>query len=77
MQSDLSSLWMKNQFSRGDSLAKGFTNPRNYAMDALRDSMGLSDLYKQQGGSMGMAVGDILGSSQARELISNITGSYW
>lgn len=77
MQSDLASLWMKNQFSRGDSLAKGFTNPRNYAADALRDSLGLSDLYKQKGGSIGMAVGDLLGSSQARELISNITGSYW
>lgn len=77
MQSDLASLWMKNQFSRGDSLAKGFTSPRNYAADALRDSLGLSDLYKQKGGSIGMAVGDLLGSSQARELISNITGSYW
>lgn len=77
MQSDLASLFMKNQLQRGDSLSRGFAAAPNNQMEALRYAPGLMDMYQKQGGSMGMAVQDILQSTAGKGLVNNILDSYW
>lgn len=77
MQSDLASLWMKNQNSRGDSLSRGFSSGNNTSMEALKYAPGLMDMYNKQGGSMGMAVQDILQSTAGKGLIDNVLEGYW
>ena len=77
MQSDLASLWMKNQNSRGDSLSRGFSSGNNTSMEALKYTPGLMDMYNKQGGSIGTAVQDILQSTAGKGLIDNVLEGYW